>query len=311
MARSILKRLLTVIPTLILASMLTFGLLKLIPGDPAIVIAGENATPERLAEIRQQLHLDESVPQQYWTWVSDAARGDLGTSLFTTTSVADTIQARLPATLQIALGALLLSILIGIPLGFIAGWRSDGVVDKVARTSSTIGIGIPNFWLGMILVTVFALNLEWLPAVGFKGISDGPATAARYIILPAIALGAASIAETTRQTRSAVLEVRNRDFVRTLRAVGLPSRTIFKHVSKNIAVPVITVIGLQASRLLGATVIVEAVFGINGIGKLVVDSVGQRDYPMVQGVVIVMALMILAVNLLVDVSYRVLDPRIR
>ncbi len=311
MLRSILKRLLAVIPTLILASMLTFGLLKLIPGDPAIVIAGENATPERLAEIREQLHLDDSLPQQYWTWASGALHGDLGTSLFNTIPVTDTIKDRLPATLQITIGALLLSILIGIPLGFIAGWRSDGAFDKFARTSSTIGIGIPNFWLGMLLVTVFALNLEWLPAVGFKGITDGPTTALRYIILPAIALGAASIAETTRQTRSAVLEVRNRDFVRTLRAVGLPSRTVFKHVAKNIAVPVITVIGLQASRLLGATVIVEAVFGINGVGKLVVDSVGHRDYPMVQGVVIVMALMILAVNLAVDVSYRVLDPRIR
>src|SRR4051794_40750659 len=291
--------------------MLTFGLLKLIPGDPAIVVAGENATPARLTEIRQQLHLDDSLPQQYWRWASHAVRGDLGTSLFNTTGVTDTIRSRLPATLQITIGALLLSVLIGIPLGFIAGWRSDGIVDKVARTSSTIGIGIPNFWLGMLLVTLFALNLEWLPAVGFHGISEGPTTAARYIILPAIALGAASIAETTRQTRSAVLEVRNRDFVRTVRAVGLPTRTVFKHVAKNIAIPVITVVGLQASRLLGATVIVEAVFGINGVGKLVVDSVGHRDYPMVQGVVIVMALLILAVNLLVDVSYRVLDPRIR
>jgi peptide/nickel transport system permease protein len=309
--RSILKRLLAVIPTLILASILTFALLKLIPGDPAIVVAGENATPARLTEIRQQMNLDDSLPEQYWRWASGALHGDLGTSLFTPTGVTDTIKARLPATLQIAIGALLLSVLIGIPLGFVAGWRPDGAVDRVARTISTVGIGIPNFWLGMLLVTLFALHLEWLPAVGFHGITDGPSTAAKYVILPAIALGAASIAETTRQTRSAVLEVRGRDFVRTLRAVGLPNRTVFKHVAKNISVPVITVIGLQASRLLGATVIVEAVFGINGVGSLVVDSVGHRDYPMVQGVVIVMALMILAVNLLVDVSYRVLDPRIR
>jgi peptide/nickel transport system permease protein len=309
--RSILKRLLTVIPTLILASIVTFGLLKLIPGDPATVIAGDNATAARLTEIRQQLHLDESLPAQYGRWASHAVRGDLGTSLFTTTKVASTIQARLPATLQITIGALLLSILIGIPLGFIAGWRSDGTIDKVARGVSTIGIGIPNFWLGMLLVTAFALNLKWLPAVGFHGITGGLGTTAKYVVLPAIALGAASIAETTRQTRSAVLEVRNKDFVRTLRATGLPSRTIFKHVAKNIAVPVLTVVGLQASRLLGATVIVEAVFGINGVGSLVVDSVGHRDYPMVQGVVIVMALLILSVNLIVDVSYRVLDPRIR
>jgi peptide/nickel transport system permease protein len=309
--RSIVKRLLTVIPTLLLASIVTFGLLKLIPGDPATVIAGDNATPARLAEIRGQLHLDDSLPAQYGRWVSHAVRGDLGTSLYSTTKVVTTIKARLPATLQITLGALLLSILIGIPLGFLAGWRSDGAIDRTARTVSTIGIGIPNFWLGMLLVTAFALKLSWLPAVGFHGITGGVGQTAKYVLLPAIALGAASIAETTRQTRSAVLEVRNKDFVRTLRAIGLPNRTIFKHVSKNVAVPVITVVGLQASRLLGATVIVEAVFGINGVGSLVVDSVGRRDYPMVQGVVIVMALIILLVNLVVDITYRVVDPRIR
>ena len=238
-------------------------------------------------------------------------RGDLGTSLFTTTKVTSTIKARLPATLQITIGALVLSILIGIPLGFVGGWRSDTSVDKVARGVSTVGIGIPNFWLGMLLVTVFALNLKWLPAVGFHGITDGLGTTAKYVVLPAIALGAASIAETTRQTRSAVLESAQPGLRAHARARGLPNRTIFKHVAKNIAVPVSTVIGLQASRLLGATVIVEAVFGINGVGSLVVDSVGHRDYPMVQGVVIVMALIILAVNLLVDVTYRILDPRIR
>ncbi len=292
MLRSILKRLLTVIPTLILASMLTFGLLKLIPGDPATVIAGDNATPERLAEIRGQLHLDDSLPEQYGRWASGAIHGDLGTSLFTPTTVSSMIKARLPATVQIVLAALLLSIFVGIPLGFIAGWRADTGVDKVARTASTIGIGIPNFWLGMLLVTAFALNLKWFPAVGFRGITSGLGTTWKYLLLPAIALGAASIAETTRQMRSAVLEVRNRDFVRTLRSIGLPNRTLFKHVAKNVAVPVLTVIGLQASRLLGATVIVEAVFGINGVGSLVVDSVGHRDYPMVQGVVIVMALLI-------------------
>ena len=163
----------------------------------------------------------------------------------------------------------------------------------------------------MLLVTAFALNLKWFPAVGFRGITSGIGTSWRYLLLPAIALGAASIAETTRQTRSAVLEVRNRDFVRTLRSIGLPNRTVFKHVAKNVAVPVLTVVGLQASRLLGATVIVEAVFGINGVGSLVVDSVGHRDYPMVQGVVIVMALLIVGVNLLVDIGYRVVDPRLR
>lgn len=308
---SILKRLLTVIPTLILASLLTFGLLKLIPGDPATVVAGDNATPERLAEIREQLHLDDSLPAQYGRWAGDAVQGDLGTSLFTPTTVSSMIKARLPATVQIVIGALLLSIFVGIPLGFIAGWRADTGVDKVARTASTIGIGIPNFWLGMLLVTAFALNLKWFPAVGFRGITSGIGTSWRYLLLPAIALGAASIAETTRQTRSAVLEVRNRDFVRTLRSIGLPNRTVFKHVAKNVAVPVLTVIGLQASRLLGATVIVEAVFGINGVGSLVVNSVGQRDYPMVQGVVIVMALLIVGVNLLVDIGYRVVDPRLR
>jgi peptide/nickel transport system permease protein len=311
MAWSIVKRLITVIPTLILASVLVFGLLKLIPGDPAIVVAGDFSTPERLAEIRQQLHLNDPLPVQFGHWAGGAVHGDLGTSLYSKTTVMSSVKARLPATAQIVVGALLLSCLIGIPLGFAAGWRAGGKVDGVARTVSTIGIGIPNFWLGMILVTIFALKLKWLPAVGFKGITSGLGDTAKYVLLPAIALGAASVSEMTRQTRSAVLEVRNQDYVRTLRAIGLSDRAIFKHVAKNAGVPIITVLGLQASRLLGATVIVEAVFGIHGAGSLIVDSVSRRDYPIVQGVVLVMAVIILAVNLLVDVSYRIIDPRIR
>jgi peptide/nickel transport system permease protein len=311
MAWSIAKRLLTLIPTLIFASILTFGLLKLIPGDPAIVVAGENATPERLAEVRQQLRLNDSLPSQYAHWAGRALHGDLGTSLYSSQTVMSTIKARLPATVQIVVGALLISCVIGIPLGFAAGWWAGSPVDRIARAVSTIGIGIPNFWLGMVLVTVFALKLGWLPAVGFRGISGGLSDTVKYLLLPALALGAASVAEMTRQTRSAVLEVRGQDHVRTLRAVGLSDGAIFRHVAKNSGVPILTVFGLQASRLLGATVIVEAVFGIHGAGSLIVDSVSRRDYPIVQGVVLVMAVIILLVNLVTDVLYRVLDPRIR
>lgn len=311
MLRFVGRRFAALVPTLILATMIVFGLMKLIPGDPATVIVGEYASQERIEEIREQLNLNDPVPVQYVRWATDAVQGDLGSSLHTDQPVIEAIQARLPATIQIVVAAMLLSALVGIPLGFMAGWRPDTAVDSFARGASTVGIGIPNFWLGMVLVTIFALTLDWLPAIGFSGITSGLSESARYLILPAVALGAASVAEMTRQTRSAVLEVRSNEFVRTLRAAGLSTRTVLKHVVKNAGIPMVTVLGLQASRLLGATVVVEAVFGIPGAGSLVVEAVARRDYPIVQGVVLVMALLVLAVNFLVDLSYRVIDPRIR
>jgi peptide/nickel transport system permease protein len=309
--RYVAQRLLALIPTVILATLVVFLMLKLIPGDPATVIAGEYATEETLAEIREDLRLNDPLPEQYAKWAADAVRGDLGDSLTSRQAVSDAITSRLPATLHIVVAALLLSLIIGVPLGFIAGWKADSKIDAAVRGFSTIGIGAPNFWIGMMLVTFFSLRLEWFPAIGYRGLSSGPWEATRYLLLPAIALGAASIAEMARQTRSAVLDVRNLDFVRTLRSVGLPERTVLRHVSKNAGLTIITVLGLQASRLLGATVIVEAVFGIPGLGSLVVEAVGKRDYPVVQGVVLVMALLVLLVNLVVDLSYRFLDPRIR
>ena len=309
--RYVAQRLLALIPTVILATLVVFLMLKLIPGDPATVIAGEYATEETLAEIREDLRLNDPLPEQYAKWAADAVRGDLGDSLTSRQAVSDAITSRLPATLHIVVAALLLSLIIGVPLGFIAGWKADSKIDAAVRGFSTIGIGAPNFWIGMMLVTFFSLRLEWFPAIGYRGLSSGPWEATRYLLLPAIALGAASIAEMARQTRSAVLDVRNLDFVRTLRSVGLPEPTVLRHVSKNAGLTIITVLGLQASRLLGATVIVEAVFGIPGLGSLVVEAVGKRDYPVVQGVVLVMALLVLLVNLVVDLSYRFLDPRIR
>lgn len=309
--RYVLTRVLALVPTLLLASLLVFLMLKLVPGDPATAIAGEYATPETLAEIREELRLNDSLPEQYGRWVADAVRGDLGDSLTSQQTVREAIAQRLPATLHVVIAALILSILIGVPLGFLAGWKADTKFDTAVRWFSTIGIGAPNFWIGMLLVTLFALNLEWFPAIGYRGITSGPLEAGRYLLLPAIALGAASIAEMARQTRSAVLDVRHLDFVRTLRSVGLPERTVLRHVGKNSGLTIVTVLGLQASRLLGATVIVEAVFGIPGLGSLVVNAVGKRDYPVVQGVVLVMALLVLLVNLVVDLSYRLLDPRIR
>jgi peptide/nickel transport system permease protein len=309
--RYIAQRLLALLPTIVLATLVVFLMMKLIPGDPATVIAGEYATEETLAEIREELRLNDPLPTQYARWAGDAIRGDLGDSLSSQQTVRDAIAARLPATLHVVVTALLLSLLVGVPLGFVAGWKADTKIDAAVRWFSTVGIGAPNFWIGMLLVTFFALRLGWFPAIGYRGITSGPWEAARYLLLPAIALGAASIAEMARQTRSAVLDVRNLDFVRTLRSVGLPERTVLHHVGKNAGLTIVTVLGLQASRLLGATVIVEAVFGIPGLGSLVVDAVGQRDYPVVQGVVLVMALMVLLVNLVVDLSYRFLDPRIR
>jgi peptide/nickel transport system permease protein len=309
--RFALRRLLGLVPTLILATVIVFALLKLIPGDPAVVIAGDYSTPEQLTEIRERLNLNDPLPTQYIHWVGNAVQGDLGTSLQNDQPVTDAVKSRLPATLHIVSGALLLSILVGVPLGFAAGWRPDGKLDAAIRWFTTIAVGAPNFWIGMLLVTFLALKTSWFPAIGYAGITSGVGESLKHLVLPSIALGAAGVAEITRQTRSAVLDVRSLDFIRTLRSLGLPERTVLLHAAKNASLPVVTILGLQASRLLGATVIIEAVFGIPGLGSLVVDAVGRRDYPIVQGVVLVMAVLVLAVNFFVDLSYGALDPRIR
>ena len=305
------NRLLQVFPVIVLATFIVFGLLQLVPGDPAVTLAGDSASPQRIAEIRQIYGLDKPFLVQYATWLGHAAQGDLSKSLLSGEPVRDSILHRLPNTLLIVAGSLLLSLLIGVPLGAAAAIRPGSRIDRFVTAISSLGVAVPSFWLAMMLVSLFALSLRWLPATGAESIGDDPAGALRHALLPSIALSAGGIATITQQLRSALSEVLSSQYVRTLRAKGLSSTAIlWKHGLKNVSVPMLTVIGLLVNRLLGATVVIEAVFAIPGTGSLVVNAAIGKDFPVVQGVVLTMVVLVIVVNLAVDALYTFLDPRV-
>lgn len=308
--RLIGSRLVQVVPVLILATLAIFGLLQLVPGDPAAVIAGETATAERIAQIRQMLGLDLPLWQQYLHWLSGAVRGDLSTSLITGVPVLDEVLRRLPNTLLIVFMALALSVAIGVPLGILAATNVDGRVDRLVTSTASLGVAVPNFWMGMILVGLFALGLGWFPTTGAASLTQEPLRALHHATLPACALALSGIAEITRQLRSALIDVLSSQYVRTLHAKGLPqSRILWRHGLKNVSLTLLTVVGLVFNRTLGATVAIEAVFAIPGTGSLVVASATNKDFPVVQGVVFVLVLIVIACNLLIDLLYAALDPR--
>lgn len=302
------NRLLQILPVIVLATFIVFGLLQLVPGDPAVTLAGDSASPQRIAEIRQLYGLDKPFLVQYGTWLAHAAQGDLSKSLLSGEPVRDSILHRLPNTLLIVTGSLLLSLLAGVPLGIAAAVRPGSRIDGFITTISSFGVAFPSFWLAMMLVSVFALGLRWLPATGA---GDDFGSALRHAILPSLALSAGGIATITRQLRSALAETLSSQYVRTLRAKGLSSATIlWQHGLKNVSVPMLTVIGLLFNRLLGATVVIEAVFAFPGTGSLVVNAAIGKDFPVVQGVVLTMVVLVIVVNLVVDALYTVFDPRV-
>jgi peptide/nickel transport system permease protein len=312
MRRLVLQRLGVLIPTLFLATFVVFLLLHLVPGDPAISIAGEQASPEQLASLRKELGVNDPLLVQYWHWLTGALHGDFGTSVISHQPVSTSIGQTLPITLEIVAAALIFSIVLGIPAGVFAAKRAHSSGDQIVTPASSVGVAMPSFWLGLIFVTVFALQLEWLPATGWVRLTADPWESIRHVILPALAVGIAGAAEISRQLRAVMIEALASDYVRTLRAKGLRSRSIvWRHALKNSSVALITIIGLQVNRFLGATVVVEAVFGIGGLGTLVVNATQKHDYPTVQAVVLVMVLAVIAVNLVVDIAYRIIDPRIR
>lgn len=309
--RLALRRAAQVIPVLILATLVVFLLLHLVPGDPAVTLAGENATEEHIAEIRHFYGFDQPLAVQYLHWLANAAQGDLSHSLISSESVRTSILQHFPATLLIVGLAMLLSIAVGVPLGILAATHQGGPVDTAVTSLASLGVALPNFWLAMILVGWFALQLNLLPATGAAALTEDPVSALRHAILPAVALSAGGIAEVVRQLRSALLEVLSSQFVRTLYAKGLPPRLIlWKHVLRNVGVTLLTVLGILFNRLLGATVVVEAVFAIPGMGSLIVQAAIAKDFPVVQGVVFAMVLMVILTNLLIDVLYSMLDPRV-
>jgi peptide/nickel transport system permease protein len=305
------NRLLQILPVIVLATFIVFSLLQLVPGDPAVTLAGDSATPQRVAEIRQLYGLDKPFLVQYATWLGHAAQGDLSKSLLSGEPVRDTILHRLPNTLLIVAGSLLLSLLAGVPLGVAAAIRPESRLDRFVTFLSSLGVAVPSFWLAMMLVSVFALSLHWLPATGAASLIEDPWDAIRHAILPSIALSAGGIATIAQQLRSALGEVLSSQNVRTLRAKGLSSAAIlWKHGLKNVSVPLLTVTGLLINRLLGATVVIEAVFAIPGTGSLVVNAAIGKDFPVVQGVVLTMVVLVIVVNLVIDGLYTFLDPRV-
>lgn len=298
-------------PILITATFLVFALMQLVPGDIAITLAGENATRERIGEIRSLYGLDQPVLFQYARWLWKMLHGDLSESMLSGEPVLTSILHRLPVTLLIVSFAMSLSLLVGIPLGMLAAGRPRSLIDSFVTIFASLGVALPNFWLAMILVSLFALSYQWFPASGMVDPRQDLSDALYHAFLPALALAASGVAEVARQTRSALMEVQSSQYVRTLVAKGLPARTIFwKHGLKNISVTLLTVTGLLFNRLLGGTVVVEAVFAVSGMGSLVVGAAVGKDLPVVQGVMLTMVLIVITVNLAIEILYALLDPRV-
>jgi peptide/nickel transport system permease protein len=306
------RRLLQIIPTLILVSMLIFGLQQLLPGDPALIMAGEERDPQVLAEIRQQYRLDQPIPVQYLYWVKGVLAGNLGESMRLKESVRALVAEKLPVTLQLGGMALLVALLIGIPAGIISAVKKETAWDYGANLFALWGLSTPNFWLGILLIFLFSVTLGWLPASGYVRLAEDWRESLATTIMPAFVLGNALAAVLMRHTRSAMLQALGADYVRTARAKGLhEGRVVLKHALRNAMTPVITLLALEFGTLLSGAVLTEQVFTIPGFGKLIVDSVFNRDYAVVQGVVLVTSSTYIALNLLADVAYILVNPRLR
>jgi peptide/nickel transport system permease protein len=304
MLNYLIKRLLSTIPVLIGISLLLFFMLRMLPGDPAQVLAGQMATPQEIENIRRQLGLDRPIYQQYLTYLSRLARFDLGRSARTQNPVTEEIWARLPNTLLLAVVAITLACLLGIPAGIISAVRPYSWIDYLVTTSALFGMSMPVFWLGLMLVVVFSVILKWLPA--------GGTGSWQHVILPSVTLAAFVVAFISRMTRSAMLETLAQDYTTTARSKGLKERVVvIKHALKNAMIPIITVVGLQFGLLLGGAVLTETVFAWPGLGRLIVDSILARDYPVIQGAILIFGLLYIMVNLVVDLIYALVDPRIR
>jgi len=308
----VIRRLLGVIPVLALVALGSFLLIHLVPGDPAVIMLGNEANPVQLETLRTQLGLDRSLPEQFILWLGQALRGNLGESFFLGRPVSRALVERLPATMQLAVLSLVFSLLIGIPAGLLAAVRQNTWWDQIVMATAIGGISIPSFWLGLALILVFSVQLGWLPSGGYAPLWEDLGQGLRTLILPAISLGSMQAALIARMTRSSMLEVLRQDYVRTAKAKGIRDWwVIVKHALKNAMIPVITTIGTAFGVLLGGAVIVEIVFTYPGLGRLVVLAVQRRDYPLVQGALLLTSVIYVVVNLAVDLLYCVFDPRIK
>ena len=312
MLKFFVKRLLAIIPVLLVVAIIVFLILRLTPGDPAAVIAGNNATNEDIDRIRITLGLDKPVLAQFFIWIGNVLQGDLGYSFYLNKPVTELLARRIEPTLSLAAGTMLMAIGIAVPLGTIAAWRMGGWLDRLLSAFSVLGFSVPVFVIGYILIYVFAIRLDWLPVQGYSRLAKGFGPWVVQIILPCITLSFIYVALIARVTRAAVSETLTEDYIRTARAKGLPERAVLlRHALANAAVPIATVIGLGVALLIGGVVVTETVYAIPGLGSLTVDAVLNRDFPVIQGVVLLFSLAYVLINLLVDVSYLVFDPRIR
>ena len=299
----ILKRIAQIIPVTLGVTLVVFLIMQMIPGDPALILAGEGASNETVEELRENLGLNKPLYVQYGEYINNLLHGDMGNSLKNKQPVFEEITARLPITIELAIYSILITIVLGLIAGIISAIRHYSILDVGLMIVALLGISLPSFWLGILLMYVFSVQLHWLPVAGWES--------AKHIILPAITLGAGGAAIVARMTRSSMLEVVNQDYIRTAKAKGLKGYVIIlKHALRNALIPVITVVGLQFGTLLGGTVLVESVFAVNGLGRMIVDAIRTRDIPVVQGGVLVASLIFVVINLFVDILYRIFNKRI-
>lgn len=308
----VLRRLAIAIPTLLLVSIMVFSLLKFLPGDPAIALAGEERDPAVIEYLRQKYSLDQPLYVQYGKWLAGIVQGDFGLSIRTRLPIGEMIAQKLPVTIQLSVMAMILATLIGIPAGIIAALKRGTAADYGVSIIGLAGLSVPSFWLGIMLILLFAVTLGWFPSGGYVAFIDSPLDNLRHTLLPSLVLGTAAAAIVMRHTRSAMLQVLKQDYVRTARAKGLKERiVVVRHVLRNSLVPVVTMSTLHLGELLSGAVLTEQVFGIPGFGKMIVDGVFSRDYAVVQAVVLCSAALFLLMNLLADIAYVILSPRLR
>ena len=312
MSNYVVRRIAAAVPIVALVAIFIFSLVHVAPGDPAVLLAGDNATPAQVEKIRERLHLDKPVLTQFGIWVFQIAQLDLGQSIYSGQPVTKLIAQRLEPTFMLAGFTILLAILIAVPLGVVAAWRANSLVDRAAMAFAVFGFSVPVFVIGYLLIYVFAVKLRWFPVQGYKSLADGIGPSIASITLPSIALAFVFAALIARVTRAAMLEALSQNYIRTARSKGLSrARILIVHALKNAAIPVATVVGIGLTVLLGGVVVTESVFNIPGLGRLTVDAIVRRDYPVVQGVILFFSVLLIAVNLLIDMSYALFDPRVR
>lgn len=312
MGAYVLKRILSTIPVVGVVAVLVFLLLRLSPGDPALIMAGDSASPEQISAMRERMGLDEPIVVQFFIWLGQVLQGQFGVSLHSNVPVTEMIASRIGPTLALAITTITLSVVIAVPLGTMAAWARGSLLDRLVMTTAVLGFSTPVFVTGYVLVYLLSLKTDWFPVQGYNSLSDGFLAFAKTITLPTLALSTIYIALIARIARSSVLEVLGEDFIRTARSKGATEISVFmRHALRNAAVPIVTVIGIGAAFLISGVVVTESVFNIPGLGRLVVESVLARDYPLIQALILLFSLVYITLNLAIDVSYTFFDPRIR